>query len=139
MFQKIFSYFNNKKLESELMKFSKENNFYLFGWGGLNINSKVVSEYGYLLNLVSKGKFTNFNELTEISKKTDELIESCNNELKKSPLWEEKAFNVSKVTAQTNLEELREILKKIDKFLKFISTLGITEKEAYNLSYRYFK
>lgn len=98
-------------------KCMEESGFNFEGWGKAGIQ-----EFGYLVRMLSNDKYDRISEETirGIAEDSELLINEIEIELAKDILTEQDRLNISKETAIHNLNNLKEIIISIKKYINCI-------------------
>lgn len=111
------------KPEDHFGEFCRQNSIELNGDYGFAINGLLVSEFGYLLRLVSAGRYESFSSLRSLYKDRQQILYGITHELHLQQLTEERL--VSHQTAVFNMKNLQGIMKKIIVMVEMADKLGV--------------
>ena len=96
----------------------EESGFYFEGW-----DKAGIQEFGYLIRMISNGQYESIDETTikDIANDSTNLITEINNELSKKTLTEQERLNISRTTAVANMNNLKNIITSIEKYVECIN------------------
>jgi len=102
-------------------KCMEESGFNFEGWGKARIQ-----EFGYLVRMLSKGKYNRISEdtLNGIAQDANLLIQEIDIELAKDTLTEQASLKISRETAVSNLNNLKVIITNIRKYIDCINNIA---------------
>ncbi|MFN4267051.1 MAG: hypothetical protein ACK4F8_15035 [Aquabacterium sp.] len=104
-------------------EFCRQNSIELNGDYGFAINGLLVSEFGYLLRLVSAGRFERFDSLRAMYNDRQQILYGITHELQLEQLTEERL--VTHETAVFNMKNLQGIVRKIFAMVEMADKLGV--------------
>lgn len=116
------NWFNRRRLNS----YAKERGIEFNGYGGLVINHLVVSEFGYLLRYYSGGALESFDDFEKVFAISASVRSAVDADYLNPKLREEQNLQVSRSTADRNLQNLKGILDAIDGYVAKCKQLGIS-------------
>lgn len=111
------------KPEDHFGEFCRQNSIEINGDYGFAINGLLVSEFGYLLRLVSEGRYESFASLRSLYDDRQQILYGITHELHLDKLTEERL--VSHETAVFNMRNLQGIMKKITAMVEMADQLGV--------------
>lgn len=120
MLYKILGLFSSSKvnvLPKEVKEFIAEHEILFNGYGGLNINRQVVSEYGYLVRMIGDGKLEALSDFRAVFDHGVFLRENIRKELSKKVLRESEVFGYSRQTTEGNMIRLQGLVETIIQYV----------------------
>lgn len=127
--------FSKPRTPSEIDLFMAKHEMTFHGFGGLNIHSMLVREFGYLLRYITDKKIDSLSDFRVIANNSEMINLNIKRELSKDVLRESEALGVSRQTAEGNMTRLRGIVNVITQYTAMCDRLGADlyaarEKEA---------
>jgi hypothetical protein len=120
MLNKILGIFRSVKsnpLPKEIKEFIINHDIKFNGFGGLNINRQVVSEYGYLVRILTEGRLETLYDFRDIFNHGGLLRENIKQELSRDVLRESEAFGYSRQTTEGNILRLQGLVETIIQYV----------------------
>jgi hypothetical protein len=116
MLNRIIGIFRSAKsnpLPKEIKEFIVIHDIKFNGFGGLNVNREVVSEYGYLVRMLTEGRLETLYEFREVFNHAELLREKIKLELSRDVLRESEVFGYSRQTTEGNILRLQGLVETI--------------------------
>ncbi|KAB7687681.1 hypothetical protein GBN24_14310 [Plesiomonas shigelloides] len=103
----------------------RDNGMTFEGFGGLVIHNLVVSEFGYLLRYLTKGKIERFDDFDLINENKELIFSAMHEELSKEVLRETEVFGYSREITEENINNLKEIIITICSYVDLCRKLEL--------------
>lgn len=103
----------------------RDNGMTFEGFGGLVIHNLVVSEFGYLIRYLTKGKIERFDDFDLINENKELIFSAIDEELSKEVLRESEVFGYSREITEGNIKNLQKIIVTICSYVDLCRKLEL--------------